>query len=295
MKTFKIFLKNDEKSTDVAADLHARLLATGKFREVGEFSTDSIPCSAKSTECSTNCPLDGTPCSEMANYVISVGGDGCFLRSFRKSKVADDVNFVGVNTGTLGFLQSVKPEALDSLVQSLLKQNYRVQKLSFIKCTVTYKNGEESVFNCLNELVVRDEWLHILNLKIRVDGEDLETFAGDGVLVATSTGSTAYNLSLGGSIVHERFHTLQLTPIAPLTTIAHSLSNSLVMPEGSCLEISPAARTQDLLLCTDGHNTVIRDVKSLKVELDKRRVNRIIIDGHSFWQRINEKILRRGN
>jgi len=270
MRTFKIFLNQNKKSFDVAGNLRARLLATGKFREVAESE-------------------------KRADFIFSIGGDGCFLRSFRESHVADNVMFVGVNTGTLGFLQSVMPDKIEALVKHLADEDYRVQKLSFIKCTVTFHGGQEQVLHCLNELVVRNENLHILNLRIRVDGEELETFAGDGILIATSTGSTAYNLSLGGSIVHERFHTLQLTPIAPLTTIAHSLVNSLVCPEGSCLEIYPAKKAQNLLVCADGYNTVINDVQLLKVELDKRRVNRLIIDEHSFWQRINEKILRRGN
>ena len=250
--------------------MRARLSATGKFSEVAHNERH-------------------------ADYVFSIGGDGCFLRSFRETQVADNIMYVGINTGTLGFLQSVKPDKIADLVKLLVNGDYRVQKLSFIKCTATFGGGQERVFNCLNELVVRNENLHILNLKIRVDGEELETFAGDGVLIATSTGSTAYNLSLGGSIVHERFHTLQLTPIAPLTSIAHSLTNSLVCPEGSCLELSPAKTLQDLIICADGFNIVIKDAKSLKVEIDKRRVNRLVIDEHSFWQRINEKILRRGN
>lgn len=270
MKTFKIFYNPNKRSFDVAAELRTKLTATGQFCEVHEGG-------------------------DAAEYVFSVGGDGCFLKSLRESLVSDNVKFIGINTGTLGFLQSVKPDAIDSLVDHLKKGTFKLQKLSFIKCTVICDEGFSQVLHGLNELVVRAEDFHILNLKIRVDGEELETFAGDGVLVATSTGSTAYNLSLGGSIVHERFHTLQLTPIAPLTTTAHSLQNPLVMPEGSLLEMSPAKKPQDLLICTDGYSTTIREVRSLKVELDKRRVNRVIIDEHSFWQRINEKILRRGN
>ena len=280
MKTFKIFNNPNKKSFDVAADLRGKLLATGQFIEIGSSDRDRV---ASAREASA------------AEFVFSVGGDGCFLKSVRETVVSDDTKFIGVNTGTLGFLQSVKPDAVDVLVRHLADGEYHMQKLSFIKCTATFDGGEHQILHSLNELVVRNENLHILDLKIRVDGEELETYAGDGVLVATSTGSTAYNLSLGGSIVHERFHTLQLTPIAPLTTIAHSLTNSLVMPEGSFLEMSPAKRAQDLLVCTDGYNTIIRDVAHLKVELDKRRVNRLIIDEHSFWQRINEKILRRGN
>jgi len=267
MKTFKIFSNPDKKSLDVAEDLRTRLSATGRFREVDDKS----------------------------DYVFSIGGDGCFLKSVRKSGISEDVKFVGVNTGTLGFLQSVRPDAISKLVKHLTAEDYRIQKLSFIKCTVTAGAGDVRELVALNEIVVRNEDLRILKLRIKVDGEELETFAGDGVLVATSTGSTAYNLSLGGSIVHERFHTMQLTPIAPLTTIAHSLSNSLVMPEGSFLEISPAKKAQDLLVCADGYNTIVREVQSLKIELDKRMVNRLIIDEHSFWQRINEKILRRGS
>lgn len=270
MKPFKIFYNPNKRSFDIAADLRVKLTATGRFREVQEGS-------------------------EAAEYIFSVGGDGCFLKSLRDTLVSDKTKFIGINTGTLGFLQSVKPDAVPQLVEHLANGTYKLQKLSFIKCTVICEEGFSQVLHGLNELVVRSENLHILNLKILVDDEELETYAGDGVLVASSTGSTAYNLSLGGSIVHERFHTLQLTPIAPLTTTAHSLQNPLVMPEGSMLEMSPVKKSQDLLICTDGYNTVVRDVICLKVELDKRRVNRVIIDEHSFWQRINEKILRRGN
>ena len=261
MKTFRIFSNENKKSFDVADDLRKRLIETGKFNETETY----------------------------ADYVFSIGGDGCFLKSVHEAQY--NGYFVGINTGTLGFLQSVKPDAIGTLVESLATESYTLQKLSFIKCTV----NASQVFYALNELVIRNENLHILNLKIRVDDEELETFAGDGVLIATSTGSTAYNLSLGGSIVHERFHTLQLTPIAPLTTIAHSLVNSLVMPEGSMLEINTVKKNQNLLICADGNNTVIPNVQTLKIELDKRRINRLIIDEHSFWQRINEKILRRGS
>jgi len=269
MRTFKIFSNPNKRSFDVAANLRARLFATGKFAEVGEDE-------------------------RRADYVISVGGDGCFLKSAKECVVDNGVKFVGVNTGTLGFLQSVKPDMIEKLVDHLASGDYKVQQLSFIKCTILHDEGSTLVIHALNEVVVRNENLHILTLKLRVDGEELETFAGDGIMVASSTGSTAYNLSVGGSIVHERFHTMQLTPIAPLTTIAHSLQNSLVMPDGSLLEVSPAKKMQDLLICADGYNTIVRDVQYLKVELDKRRLNRLIIGEHSFWQRINEKILRRG-
>jgi len=270
MKTFKIFHNTNKKSFDVAAELRGKLVATGKFREAQDGEAE-------------------------AEYVLSVGGDGRFLKSLRDCLVSDKVKFVGINTGTLGFLQSVEPNGIDDLVTRLAQGTYKVQELSFIKCSVICEEGFSQVMHGLNELVIRAENLHILNLKIKIDGEELETYAGDGVLVATSTGSTAYNLSIGGSIVHETFHTLQLTPVAPLTTTVHSLQNPIVMPDGTLIEISPVKKSQDLLFSIDGYNSVVRDVRCLQIELDKRRVNRIIVDEQNFWSKISEKILRRGN
>src|SRR5699024_100929 len=107
----------------------------------------------------------------------------------------------------------------------------------------------------LNEMIVRDMELNTANLKVLVEDVLLEDFVGDGLLLATSFGSTAYNLSFGGSIVYNTFHTLQLTPIAPLNNKSYrTLLNSVILPDNKEIVIKPCNRTKNLLITVDGDN-----------------------------------------
>lgn len=266
-KTFKIFCNSYKKSKDMADCLRVLLERTNKF-----------------------CEIYG---AQVPDFAFAIGGDGTFLHSVKACDFPLTTKFIGINTGTLGFLQVVKPDQIEQLVHSIATENYQTQKLTYLVCNIITENDTVTL-KCLNEFVARDKALQIVNLKINIDNEPIETFVGDGVLIATSTGSTAYNLSLCGSIVHNQFHTLQLTPIAPLTTIAHSLTNSIVMPETSVVEIIPLEKTKNLILSADGANTVCENVKTITVSLSKKHINAVIMPGQSFFKKLNEKILRRG-
>ena len=121
---------------------------------------------------------------------IAIGGDGTFLHMIMESNFNPDVLFIGVNNGTLGFLQEIKPNEIKNFIKNLEKNNYKIEELSFEEIEVT-SEGKKKKFKSLNEVVVRERDLKTAYFDVLIDGETLENFVGDGVMVSTPTGSTS--------------------------------------------------------------------------------------------------------
>ena len=129
-------------------------------------------------------------------------------------------------------------------------------------------------------------------LKIEIDNHLLEKFAGDGILVSTSFGSTAYNLSFGGSIVYNVFHSIQLTPIAPLNNKSYrNIINSVVLPQNKVIKISPV-KTKDLLISVDGENNIYTDVLYVQTVIQNKIIKCLRNKEYNFIDKINEKFIK---
>ena len=201
-----------------------------------------------------------------------------------------DIYYVGVNAGTLGFLQDVTIEQLDEFFKAVKEEKVKIDSLG-IQETNIYTKGEIIELKSLNELVIRDKDLKVARLSINIDDEELEFFVGDGILVSTSIGSTAYNMSFGGSIVYNTLHTLQITPIAPLNSKSYrDLINSVIIPENKKIEIIP--ENENLLLSLDGENYIIDNVEKIETVVDKKRIKCLRPKGYSFSNKIKSKFLK---
>lgn len=223
---------------------------------------------------------------------IAVGGDGAFLRMIKETNFNSDALYVGVNAGTLGFAQEVSVEELDDFINELKNKEYKVDSIGVQETKVITQNAE-SKFYSLNEIVIREKELNTLSLDINVEDEFLEKLVGDGVLIATSFGSTAYNLSFGGSIIYNTFHTLQLTPIAPLNNKSYrNLLNSVVIPETKVITIEPSVDRNDLLITVDGENNAYENVRLIETFVDKKRIRCLRRKDYDFAKKINEKFLK---
>ena len=120
----------------------------------------------------------------------------------------------------------------------------------------------------------------------------LENFVGDGLLISTSCGSTAYNLSFGGSVVYNDLHTLQITPIAPLNSKAYkSLINSIIVPENKLIKIIPTKIVKDLHLVVDGENIIFENVKSIQTKTANKKIKILRLSVYDYTKVINEKFL----
>ncbi len=225
------------------------------------------------------------------DLAIAVGGDGSFIRMVRENNFNSDIYYVGVNAGTLGFLQDITVEEFGDFIENIKNDNYKYENIGIQETYIYTGNGEFTKFFSLNEIVIRDCNLNVCRLSIKLDHEELERFVGDGILVSTSMGSTAHNLGFGGSIVYNTLHTLQITPIAPLNSTSYrNLLYSVIIPENKEIEIIP--ENKNILLSIDGDNYKFDDVTKISTVVDKKRIKCVRPNNYYFSRKINDKFLK---
>jgi NAD+ kinase len=186
--------------------------------------------------------LDEVPSLDGSALVISLGGDGTFLKA---SRLAHHVGarILGVNLGRLGFLLRVEPHDLITEIRSALANSDCEHRLA-LEISI---DGQELIEFALNEVVVeRDLPGHMVKVETTVDTEEYLSYVADGLMVSTPTGSTAYNFSAGGPVVDPNLDLMILTPIAPHFTI----SRSVVMPGRRIVRI--VAVDRPAVIVTDG-------------------------------------------
>jgi NAD+ kinase len=186
-----------------------------------------------------------------ADVVIAFGGDGTLLDAASAVAHSDfDAPLLGINLGRLGFLTEVARDDLTSALDAVLAGRTRTETRLLLNGTVRRRDGADLRHYALNDIVVtRGALSRMVEVQVAVDGETVCQVKADGVIVATATGSTAYNLSAGGPIVHPAVDALVLTPIAP-----HTLTlRPLVLPAASAIVLTPAVEPQsELVLTFDG-------------------------------------------
>lgn len=191
-----------------------------------------------------------------ADLVLSIGGDGTMLRSVQSLRGAL-VPIIGVNVGTLGYLTEVEPESLDHSLERWFAGpdagEWQIDERMLLELQVHRASGElVGTWTAVNEGVVeKQESGHTVRLQVRIDGAPFTTYAADGVIVATPTGSTAYSLSARGPVLSPRLKALLLTPVSP-----HQLfDRSLVLDPTESVEVELLGH-RAAMLSVDGQPTV---------------------------------------
>jgi NAD+ kinase len=174
-----------------------------------------------------------------------IGGDGTLLGVVQEATRAQ-VPVIGVNRGSLGFLTTFTSEEAASGFDAILDGRFRVEPRALLECTTEQGGGL-----ALNDVLVKDEApSRLALLEVRADGELVTDFFCDGLIFSTPTGSTAYNLSAGGPLIHPHAEAVALTPICP-----HTLSNrSVIFSDDVQLEVRNCHRGGSLLIALDGHS-----------------------------------------
>ena len=189
---------------------------------------------------------------DKVNVVVVVGGDGTLLRALQKLRFTETA-VLGVKAGRRAFLLEVEPrEALDRL-RDVVEGRYRV--CEYMRLEVLTEKDRHNYY-ALNDVVVasvRDERSEVVKLEVDVDGETLYTFDGDGVIIATPLGSTAYAFSAGGPVVDEDIEAIVVTPLAPMQPYARPV----VLAPSRTVRVVNSSETDHALCIVDG-NTVAR-------------------------------------
>jgi NAD+ kinase len=169
---------------------------------------------------------------ENSDLLVSIGGDGTLIslarRSYRYEKP-----ILGINAGKLGFLTDLLPEEVEGFIDDIFNGEFRIDERMMIASTLKRGIGEKHFF-AFNDLVVtKNTTSTMVSVKVTVDGKHLNTYYGDGLIISTPTGSTAYNLSVGGPIVYPLTKSFIISPICP-----HSLTQRpMVVPADFSIEL----------------------------------------------------------
>ena len=223
--------------------------------------------------------------------IVCIGGDGAFLEAVHKYDFPS-TPFIGINTGHLGFFQEISPKQMDDFIFNYQQKRYSIQTLTTVKCVAEVGDTRETKMG-LNEIVIRSANSQSIHLNISIGGSFIERFSGDGILVATPAGSTAYNYSLGGSIVDPRIKLLQVTPIAPMNTTAYrSFTSSILLPCDLAIEIVPEMENcEGVLIAVDGSEKRYENFKRISVAFAGKTVNLMRFESYDFWSKVKSKFL----
>ena len=182
-----------------------------------------------------------------SNLLITFGGDGTLLSVARHAP--SNVPILGVNMGTLGFLTEVSLDEFPSMLERVLAGDYSAEPRVTFDVKVEGPEQDHRTYRVLNDATINKSALaRIVEMRVTVSGVFVSNFRADGLIVATPTGSTAYNLSAGGPIIHPMMSAIVITPICP-----HMLTNRpIVLPDALNVEIRIAATNQEIFLTLDG-------------------------------------------
>jgi len=177
--------------------------------------------------------IDFDEMCEASDFLVSLGGDGTLLSLVRKS-YGYHKPVLGINAGTLGFLADVRIEEVDTFLDNLLIDNYRIDDRMMIDGYIQTADGRKK-FHAFNDVVItRPSISHMVKIDASIDGDWFNTYRGDGLIIATPTGATAYNLAAGGPVMYPLTKAFIMTPIA-----AHSLTQRpLVLPSNFTIDLS---------------------------------------------------------
>ncbi|AIX04861.1 NAD kinase [Streptococcus agalactiae] len=226
------------------------------------------------------------------DIVISIGGDGMLLSAFHMyEKQLDKVRFVGVHTGHLGFYTDYRDFEVDTLINNL--KNDKGEQISYpiLKVTITLEDGRVIRARALNESTIkRIEKTMVADVVI--NQVVFERFRGDGILVSTPTGSTAYNKSLGGAVLHPTIEALQLTEISSLNNrVYRTLGSSVIIPKKDAIEIVPK-RVGVYTISIDNKTVHYKNVTKIEYSIDEKNINFVSTPSHtSFWERVNDAFI----
>ncbi len=228
---------------------------------------------------------DHTDIPADTKFLFSLGGDGTFLETV--SLVQDlGIPVVGINTGRLGFLSYISQESLSESLDSLFHGRYEIEERMLLKVE-TSSGLWEGVDVALNEVRIYKRDASLIKVHVRINDEFLSTYWADGLIVSTPTGSTAYNLSVGGPIVVPESNNFILSPIAP-----HNLTvRPLVLPDSVVIDMAVDTREETYMLAVDSRSMEMPADNCVTLRRAAYTLKMIRIENNSFYSTLRNKLM----
>lgn len=223
-----------------------------------------------------------------ADFVFSLGGDGTLLETLGLvGKLETPI--LGINFGRLGFLASVQPEGIQEALQQLINGNYSLDERTLLAAGSEVELFETGTNFALNEVAIsKTDTSSMIIIHAYINGEFLNSYWADGLMVATSTGSTGYSLSCGGPLVMPHSANFIITPICP-----HNLFvRPMVVSDTSTITLKVESRSKNFLLSMDSRAKVITDDMDVSIEIKKESFNArlVTLEGGDFLSTLRQKL-----
>jgi len=241
------------------------------------------------------CAADFVYTAENPALVISIGGDGTLLEAFRLyDKQLNDVKFVGIHSGNLGFYTDWLLTEVDEFIAAVLTNEPTYESYPLLEATIIFEKSEEK-FLALNEVTVAD-YRKTLALNINIDGRHFETFRGTGVSICTPSGSTGYNKALGGAVVHPSMQTFQLTEIASINNnVFRTIGSSIVLGQNEQIRLEPVEFKDGFIFIADLYSSEMtheRIVEAFEVGIAKEQIVFARYRSVDFWERVRRSFIQ---
>jgi NAD+ kinase len=224
--------------------------------------------------------------SSIPEILISLGGDGTFLRASHYA-VKNEIPVLGVNLGYIGFLTNVEEEEILSSLHKILERKYRIEERTILQGSLIREGKEILSDIAINDFVIqRDPSEKVITTEVFIGKDRVAFTRGDGIIISTPTGSTAYSLAAGGPIIDPRCRVFMITPLC-----SHKLSNrSIIIPENEILTISMATKGDKTRLINDGvSETILIDMDRIKINVPPKLLKIAILTEKNFYDVLNKK------
>lgn len=221
---------------------------------------------------------------KISDFLITVGGDGTLISTARKS-LPYEIPILGVHAGRLGFLSDVNLDAFDKFIEDMINGRYRIDERAVLEATLNKGVAEEKRYAFNDVVLTRSAVPQMIHIETLVDSKPFNTYYGDGVIVSTPTGSTAYNLSAGGPVMFPMTNVFALTPICP-----HSLTQRPVVLPGK-YPIEMKTSSEIALVIFDGQDTVELGLgESIDIKLASQKVHLIHKEDFNYFEILKQKL-----
>lgn len=218
---------------------------------------------------------------------FSIGGDGTILKSVTYVRGLG-IPIVGINTGRLGFLATIRKEELKKSINEIFEGNYTISSRSLLQIESSCGKDFEGVNFALNEIAVsRKNTTSMITVHTKVDEEFVTSYWADGLIISTPTGSTGYSLSCGGPIIMPETCSFLLTPIAP-----HNLNmRPLSIPQEYEIKLTISGREEEHLVSLDSRTYTLKNETEITLKKAPFKINMVSLSNESFLKTLREKLL----
>ncbi|WP_316570973.1 NAD kinase [Neobacillus sp. YIM B06451] len=225
-----------------------------------------------------------------ANIITSIGGEGTFLQAVRKTGFRDDCLYAGITTSdSLSMYCDFHIDDIGKMTEAVSNEQIEVRRYPTIDVTV----DGETTFQCLNEFSIRSAIVKTFVLDVFVDDLHFETFMGDGMIVATPTGSTAYNKSINGAVVDPLLPCIQVSELASVNNNRfRTLGSSFILGGDRTLTLKVGKNGNDYpTMGMDNEALSIQHVEKVEIKLSNKIIKTVKLKDNSFWEKVKRTFL----